>query len=332
MWKSVFVAVALVFSACDLASAPEKDAPLLDVPPGFEPVPVPELSPLTAERVALGERLFFDPSLSRNGTVACSSCHRRENAFADPRPVSLGVDGGRTFRNAPSLVNVAYNRLFFHDGGALTLESQALAPLENVNEMGMNLGDLVDRLKGDPGYSEAFRAAFGREPDIASLTASLAAFERTIRSGGSRFDRFRTGETGALTASERRGFELFNSRAGCAACHEGVRLESQSFLNNGLAFVAPDSGRARITLDSEDFGKFRVPSLRNVMLTAPYMHDGRLATLDEVLEHYDRGGAGVRGKDDRIRPLNLTPSEKEDLTAFLGSLTDTVIKTGLNKP
>ncbi len=322
-------ALGISLAGCGIADSDVRDPAVLDVPTGFEPIPIPDHNPLTAEKVALGERLFFDPHLSETGTVSCASCHLTEAAFADPRPISIGVHGRIGERNSPSLVNIGYINLLFWDGGALTLEAQALAPLEADFEMNMNLGDLISRIGEDPSYAAEFDEAFGEGPSIQNVTQALASFQRTIRSGGSRFDRFEAGAVDALSAAERRGMELFNGKANCASCHAGFLFTNQAFENNGVAFTYPDSGRARITIDPADFMEFRVPSLRNVEKTAPYMHDGRFATLEDVIEHYDEGGSDVRNKSALIEPLRLTESEKGDLVAFLHTLTDEVILTGL---
>ena len=323
------LAVSLSLVGCGLADPGVREPAPLDVPAGFEPVPIPTHNPLTAEKVELGERLFHDPRLSETGTVSCASCHFENVAFADPRHVSPGVHGRLGIRNSPSLVNVAYLDLLFWDGGSLTLEGQALAPIEAEFEMNMNLGDLIGGLEADASYREAFDEAFGKGPSVQTLTAALAAFQRTIRSGGSRFDRHEQGQTDALSPSEKRGLELFRGKANCASCHNGFLLTNQAFENNGIEPAGSDSGRARITGSPEDFLRFRVPSLRNVDITAPYMHDGRFNALEDVIDHYDRGGSGVRNQSPLIRPLRLSEAEKADLLAFLKALTDDIILTGL---
>lgn len=329
-WPAIIaLAVSLTLVGCGIADPGVRDPAALDVPAGFEPVPIPTHNPLTVEKVELGERLFHDPRLSETGTVSCASCHFENVAFADPRPLSPGVHGRLGIRNSPSLVNVAYLDLLFWDGGSLTLEGQALAPIEADFEMNMSLGDLISRVEADPSYVAAFNEAFGEGPSVQTLTAALAAFQRTIRSGGSRFDRHEQGHTNALSASEKRGLELFRGKANCAACHNGFLLTNQAFENNGIEPAGTDSGRARITGSPKDFLQFRVPSLRNVDITAPYMHDGRFASLEDVIEHYDRGGSGIRNQSPLIRPLNLTEKEKADLLAFLRALNDDIILTGL---
>lgn len=326
------LALALLVTGCEVFDSyeePEAPSPL-EVPFGFPPVPVPSHNPITAEKVALGEKLFFDPILSRDESIACSSCHLPDLAFADPRSVSLGVDARAGLRNSPTLVNIAYQNLFFWDGGALTLENQILGPLQDPNEMDAHLDTVLLRLRADTAYVRAFDQAFGLAPDITTMTQAIASFERTIRSGGSRYDAYLSGDDQALTQEEKRGLALFEGRAQCSTCHSGFLLTNLSFENNGLAFANADSGRARITTLPDDFGKFKVPSLRNLGLTAPYMHDGRISTIEMVIEHYNQGGTGSRGQHDSIKPLDLTSQEKADLLAFLNSLSDTSIYIGLD--
>lgn len=325
----VLAALTIGVAGCGIAGHETRDPAALDVPAGFEPIPVPSHNPLTAEKVSLGERLFFDPHLSEDRTLSCASCHLENAAFADPRRVSPGVHGRLGIRNSPSLVNVGYVNLLFWDGGALTLESQALGPLEADFEMNMNLGDLITRIELDDSYVTQFEEAFGEGPSVPTVTQALASFQRTIRSGGSRFDRYANGAISALNDGERRGLELFNGKANCASCHGGFLFTNQTFENNGIEPAGSDSGRARITLDPADYLEFRVPSLRNVEKTAPYMHDGRFDSLEDVIDHYDKGGSGVRNQSALISSLRLTDQEKRDLIAFLHTLTDETILTGL---
>ena len=317
---------------CELAGA-DTDDPLvvLDVPSGFDAVPVPAHNPMTRSKVELGERLFFDPLLSRDRTISCSSCHLPSLAFSDGEPKSIGIEGRIGIRNAQSLVNIAYQSLFFWDGGALTLENQVFAPLQDHNEMDADLKEVLDRLNANASYRQTFEEAFNEDANLRTLTQALAAFQRSIRSGGARYDRYLSGDEGAMTTTEQRGLMLFEGKAGCNTCHSGFLLTDKSFQNNGLAFANADSGRARVTLLSEDFGKFRVPSLRNVADTAPYMHDGRLATLEAVIDHYDQGGTGARGQHEAVVPLGLTDQEKRDLIAFLHSLSDESIRYGVTR-
>ena len=327
--------VTATFSAagCELietAGEPDGVENHLSVPSGFPSVPWPAHNPITRAKVDLGQRLFTDAGLSSDGTVSCQSCHLPEAGFAEHVPVSIGVDGRSGIRNSPSLVNVAYQNLFFWDGGALSLENQVFGPLESEDEMNANLGDVLDYLTADSSYVQAFERAFRRPPDLAGLTQALASFQRTIRSGGSRYDTYLSGQTGALSESERRGLNLFEGKANCTTCHSGFLISDRSFRNNGLAVISSDSGRARITTLAEDYGRFKVPSLRNVDITAPYMHDGRFQSLMEVVDHYDAGGSETRQQDAAIQPLHLTAQEKADLAAFLRSLSDTSIRVGLS--
>jgi len=323
----VTAAVVTVLGGC----SPDPSAPAADVvaiPAGFPPLPVPADNQLTVERVALGKRLFFDKHLSRTGEVSCGSCHLQQNSFADPRRYSIGVEGKVGNRNAPALVNMAWNSSFFWDGGVPTLEQQAIAPIINPVEMDMTLDGVVTRLMSDPSYMDMFRRAYGSDPKPEWVTKAIASFVRTMISGGSRYDRFRAGDSLALSSSERRGHDIFfGERAECFHCHVGFNLTNNSFQNNGLYSQYADSGRARITERPSDLARFKVPTLRNIAVSAPYMHDGSLATLEEVVAHYSRGGSGHPNQDPTVRPLNLTPEEQEDLVAFLHSLTDDTFLT-----
>lgn len=306
-------------AGCDSAVPPALEPVVtVEAPDGFGPMPVPAATPLTVARVALGERLFSDPLLSRDGSVSCATCHRPDLAFSDGRPVSLGVDGRAGTRNAPGLLNVGYERALFRDGGALFLETQALVPLEDANEMDLAPEDAVARLAAHAEYPARFRAAFGEGPTVQSLARALAAFQRTLVSAPTAWDRHRAGDASALAPAARAGEALFQTH--CASCHTGPRLTSGTFENNGAA--TSDPGRAGITGDPADAGRFRVASLRAVARTAPYFHDGRFATLAEVVDHYDRGGDGTPGQSPAVRPLHLTAPERDALVAFLATFTD----------
>ncbi|GAB5537306.1 MAG: cytochrome-c peroxidase [Rubricoccaceae bacterium] len=315
---AAFMAVA---SGCDV-SAPITPARVdVPLPEGFEPLPVPQQNPLRPERVALGERLFFDPLLSRDQTISCGTCHLPELAFSDGETKSTGVEGRLGLRNSPSLLNVAYRPLLFWDGGALFLEGQALVPLEDEREMDVSIDTVLARLRADASYTHQFEEAFdGEGPTIQTFTYALAAFQRTIVSAPTRFDAHRAGDTSALTATEQHGLELFDVH--CQACHAGPLLTSNGYQNNGVTVTDDDPGRERITHDVADRGRFRVPSLRGVAGTAPYFHDGRFATLDDVVDHYDRGGDGTPGQSTEVRPLRLTEAERSALVAFLKTLDD----------
>lgn len=296
----------------------------LAVPEGFPMPPIPEDNLLTEERVALGRSLFYDPVLSRDSTVACASCHRQAWAFADNRPTSPGVEGRPGLRNSPSLANVAYQQRLLREGGVPTLEMQVLVPIQEHNEFDFNILLIAERLRALPHYAELAQAAYQREPDAFVITRALAAFQRTLLSGDSPFDRYAyAGEAEAVSASALRGYALFNSeRLGCASCHNGFLFTNQGFANNGLYLHYTDPGRRRLTGRPEDEGVFKIPSLRNVAVTGPYMHDGSLATLTEVVDHYAGGGFAHPNRSPLLRPFQLTAEEREDLLRFLESLTD----------
>lgn len=301
------------------------NASLLRVPAGLDRHrPVPESNPLEAAKVLLGRRLFFDTMLSADRSLACASCHDPARAFSDGRQVSEGVHGRRGRRNVPTLVNRAYGRAFFWDGRVTNLEEQVLAPIQDTLELGLALDTAVARLRGDPVYDVAFRRVFRETPTAANLAAALATYVRTILSGNSRFDRWTTRQdTNALTTEEQFGLALFRGKANCAACHVGPTFTDEDFHNTGVAVRRQsfaDSGRYLITRQALDMGAFKTPTLRDVDRTAPYMHDGSVATLRDVVAFYDRGGNSNRLLDPRIHPLGLSQQEKEALIAFLRSL------------
>ncbi|MEM1041408.1 MAG: cytochrome c peroxidase [Bacteroidota bacterium] len=315
------LAAALAAAGCGAAGPDGRAFVSVPVPPGFAPLPVPPQNPLLARRVALGERLFFDPILSSDRTVSCGTCHLPEIAFTDGHLRSIGVEGRRGLRNAPSLLNATYRTSLFWDGGALFLESQALVPLEDPAEMDLPIPEALARLAAHPEYPALFAEAFdGDGPSVQTLSYALAAFQRTLVSAPTRFDRHQAGEAEAFGEAEERGFRLFETH--CQSCHAGALLTTERFANNGVAVSDRDPGRERITFDAADRGTFRVPSLRAVARTGPYFHDGRFSTLEAVVAHYDRGGDGTPGQDPRVRPLGLSESERAALVAFLRTLDD----------
>lgn len=303
----------------------EVDAPfILRLPPGVPQPPVPSGSPLTKASVALGKALFFDPRLSRDGTVSCSSCHFPGRAFSDTVTLSQGVDGLLGMRNSPSLANVAYHPGLFRDGGVSSLELQVIAPIQDPVEMDHSLQGATAAVAGDDRYQRWSQLAYGRELDAFVITRAIASYERTLISGWSRFDRYLfQGEASALSESEVRGWELFRSDAlNCTACHSGFDLSDHSYQNIGQYLVYDDPGRERISLDPADHGRFKVPTLRNIALTAPYMHDGAMATLNEVVDHFATGGLPHPNRSPLMPTFELDEQEKADLIAFLHSLTD----------
>src|SRR5262245_12548460 len=294
--------------------------------------------PSTGSNAAsLGEKLFFDTRLSRTGATACASCHRPEYAFAEPRRVSVSDSGRRGERNAPSLVNVGYLPELMWDGRVRTLESQALSPFRR-GEMGITVEEAEFRLRRDPEYVYLFDLAFGRPPSAQGMAAALATYQRTLVSAENRFERFlRTNDARILPPLERDGYAIFDGRAQCSQCHHFSRppadpwrqapllLTDWRFHNLGIGYRSGrfrDPGRLSVTGRERDAGAFRTPALRNLDPTGPYMHDGSLATLEEVVEFYDRGGRANPYLSPLLRPLFLTSYEKAALVAFLRSLND----------
>ena len=310
--------------ATDPIPDPGNEEITLDIPQGFPYPFVPSDNKPTPNRIALGEKLFFDPILSRDSSLSCGSCHLPNLKFTDGVPLSAGISGLTAMRNSMTILNVAYQPYAFWDGGVPNLEQQVLAPIENPNEMDFDVNLAVERLKNNPEYVLEFQKSYNLDPSVYTLTRAIACYERTLFTGKSRYDRLvHDGDSSALTISEKNGMTMFfNEEGDCFHCHVDYNFTDYSFQNNGLYLVYPDSGRARITGRSTDVGKFKVPSLRNVELTAPYMHDGSMATLEEVVEHYNSGGELHPNKSNVVRPKNLTTQQKQDLVNFLKTLTD----------
>lgn len=317
------LAAALALGACG-GEERAQDEWAVVLPQGAPALPVPPGSPLTEASVALGKALFFEPRLSLGGEVSCASCHRPDRAFADTVPFSVGAHGRTTARNTPSLVGVAYVPLLMWDGGVPSLEQQVLVPAGVEGEMAADIGRAAEALRSVEPYRSLSRKAYGRELDLFAVTHALASYERTLIGGRSRSDRFLYGRDSlALSGAERAGWLLFSSeRLGCTHCHSGFGLSDQHFYNIGLADAGADPGRQRITLKPSDRGAFKVPTLRNITRTAPYMHDGSLPTLDAVIDHFASGGGPDTLKSPLMHPFALTPRERQDLLAFLGALAD----------
>ncbi len=311
-----------------------------DLPEWISPPPIPEDNLMTIAGVELGRHLFYDPILSSDSTQACATCHQLEHSFTDGQSTSEGVLGMRGTRNAMALVNIAYNpNGFFWDGRSATLEEQALVPVEDHVELNESWENVVEKLRRHPEYPGRFKAAFGIERtgglDKLLVVKAIAQFERTLISANSRFDQVTWVNGQWFNNTQQRGKLLFFieddqsvAHPGCSHCHVGPSFTNNDYKNNGLDDVADladfaDLGRGGVTNSQYDNGKFRVPTLRNIELTAPYMHDGRFQTLEEVLNHYSNGGHGVINEDPNIRPFPLTEQQKLDLIAFLKTLTDT---------
>ena len=361
--KSILLSLTLAFFVCALAARGHQVGTAADTPArprakrpsAFNPqlprgLPLgvwrrslPPDNPPTEEKVALGRALYFDKRLSADGTVSCATCHDPAAAFADNRPVARGVNNRVGPRNAPTLLNAAFSPLLFWDGRARTLEEQVLQPLFNPAEMGMtDRRAVVARLEAGADYPRLFAEVFGRAGlTVENAAKALAAFERTQFSGDAPFDRFVAGDTGALTKAQHRGWLLFRGKARCIACHAfgaaAPFFTDFKFHNTGVAFGganlgrlaraagSADLGRYAVTKKAEDLGAFRTPMLRDVELTAPYMHDGSEKTLLDVVRFYDRGGEKNPRLDRRLRPLGLSEPEMSDLVGFLRALTSEAV-------
>jgi cytochrome c peroxidase len=281
------------------------------------------------DKAALGKLLFFDPILSKDKTISCASCHKPGAAFADTSAVSTGVAGRKGVRNTPTAMNVRLQKFFFWDGRAGSLEEQALAPIQNPAEMNLPVEQAVNRLQNNKKYKAYFKKIFGSSPNSTNLTGAIAAFERTLETSDSPFDNWKFSEDpNAVSDAVKRGFNIFNEKGKCIRCHFGADFTANEFRNIGLfdGKKMNDSGRYSVTRNREDIGKFKTPSLRNVAITAPYMHNGVAKTLMQVIDFYNETEKIIPNpvnKDTILsKPLGLTADDKQDLQAFLLSLTD----------
>ncbi|CAI8167970.1 MAG: Cytochrome c551 peroxidase [Flavobacteriales bacterium UBA4585] len=281
----------------------------------------PADNPNNAAAASLGERLFFDPILSVDSSISCGSCHKPELGFATNDRVTPGVGGVLGKRNSPSLLNVGFQPYFMREGGVPSLEMQVLVPLGDATEMAHNVVDAVRRLNRNTGYRNEFLTVYGDTASAFLLVRALANFERTLVDFDAPFDHFIQGDATALSNEAIKGGKLFYGKAACVQCHSGVLLTDFGFANNGTAIVdSTDYGRELLTNESSDRYVFKVPSLRKVQITAPYMHDGSVSTLADVVEQYNTGGTNHSYTDSRIEPLGLSVSEKAQLVAFLEAL------------
>ena len=330
-------------------------------PLGLPPMPMPAANPLTQEKIDLGRRLFMDRRLSHNNTMSCAMCHVPEQGFTSYElGTAIGMEGRSLRRNSPTIFNIGYHRSFFHEGREPHLEDQVWGPLLTKVEMDMpSIGYVVEKVRQLPEYKGMFESAFGGPVNAERIGQALASWERTMVSGNSRFDRwFYGGEKNALDAKEQSGFQVFMGKGRCATCHlvgeKHALFTDHKFHNTGLGwertmfpernsykvqlapgiFVQvmgsllksfeppqPDVGRYEVTIDPKDRWAYKTPMLRNVALTRPYMHDGSLATLEDVVEFYDKGGIDNENKSPLLQPLNLSAEEKADLVAFMNTLT-----------
>ena len=311
---------AVVLAAC-VADVIAARTQALSPPLGLdEYVPLPGNNPITPVKIRLGERLFFDTRLSADGQLSCASCHDPNRAFTSGTRLANGVFGRTGARNVPTILNRAYGQSFFWDGRAATLEEQVLGPIQNRSEMGLSISAFTARLRQSALYRREFAEAFGEPPSATTAAHALATYVRAQRVGDAPYDRYRAGDTSALSADAARGLSLFRGRANCGSCHIGPNFTDEQFHNTGVSWRSGDLGRFRVTRRTEDRGRFKTPTLRQLRLTSPYMHDGSFDSLDAVVEFYDAGGNDNPWLDAELHPLHLTASEKRDLIAFLLSL------------
>ena len=299
----------------------------LAIPFGLEEtaVVIPPDNPLTTEKVELGRILVFDKRLSQDNTIACMSCHLAKNAFTDGKPVATGIRGQKGGRSAPASFNRVFSNAQFWDGRAETLEAQSIGPFTNPIEHGFaNYDVMLAKMNKIPGYRKLFKEAFGDENiKIENVGKAIASFQRTILSGNSPSDRFDQGqEAGAISAEAQKGLILFRDKARCTKCHSGFNFTDEKFHNLGIGWDdnKVDLGRYMVTNNAEELGAFKTPTLREIARSAPYMHDGRFKTLEEVVNFYNKGGVKNPHQDPLILPLELTDQEKKDLVAFLHTL------------
>lgn len=289
------------------------------VPKGLPKVRHPANNPPTDAKIALGKQLYFDPRMSLDSTISCASCHDPKKGWSNGDAVATGVNSLKGGRSSPTIINAAYGKLQFWDGRAADLEEQALGPIQNPIEMTMSLEEVVERLNAIPGYRQQFQDVFGTDVTSEGIALAIAAYERTVLSGDAPYDRFKAGDTSALSESAQRGLKLFTGKAHCSACHSGPNFTDNGFHNLGVNILKeqPDLGRSEISNLEGDRGAFKTPTLREIARTAPYMHDGSLATLEEVVDYYDKGCTPNPQLDESLFPLKLTAEEKADLVQFL---------------
>ena len=328
-YRVALAVVPLVLVLSCLAAAQEFGEKPPKPPLGLPQFPWPEDNPYTKEKAELGWLLYFDKRLSGDNTVSCASCHAPDKAFTDGAAVSIGIKGQKGGRSAPTVINRFYSTLQFWDGRAESLEEQAKGPIANPLEMTLEKEadkaheGSVSRLKAVPGYVSRFKKAFDSEKiDINQVAKAIATFERTVYSGNAPFDRYQDGDKDAMTDAQIRGMDVFFNKAACDSCHIGFNFTDGSFENIGIGMDKkdPDLGRFLVTGRDEERGAFKTPTLREIEHTGPYMHDGRFKTLEEVVDHYDKGGIKNKYLDERIKPLKLSERDKSDLVAFLKAL------------
>lgn len=291
----------------------------LRYPAGMPKMRIPADNPLTKAKVELGKQLFFDPRLSRDNTISCSSCHDPEKGWSNGERFATGVRGQVGGRSAPTILNSGYFYFQFWDGRANHVEGQALGPIQNPIEMDLTLEEVTEKLNKIPGYKKQFQAVFGSDATPDGVSKAIAAFERTVISGNAPYDRYKAGDKTALSAEAKRGMDLFFGKAHCSACHSGPHFSDGAFHNIGVGIDAnePDVGRLAHSKLGGDRGAFKTPTLREIARTAPYMHDGSEKTLHDVIAYYNRGGTANEHLDEEIFKLDLNKQEIDDLVKFL---------------
>ena len=325
LWTRLYLVFALyvVLIGCKkpVDSEPSVVWNVPETPEHFGAQFIPNDNPLSALKWELGRKLFFDPQLSSDGSTSCSSCHLPSHAFGGSTPTTPGVGGALGTRNVPVLSNIGWHPYFTREGGVPTLEMQVLVPIQETNELNHNIVLIAEQLNSDSLYVKMTQDAFGVDPSPYAITRALSAFERTLISGTSAYDRWLEGDASALSQAALRGQDVFES-IGCNQCHSGPQFSDFELRNNGLFVVYPDSGLYRLTLNPDDIGKFKTASLRNLSYSAPYMFDGSVATLDDVINQYAQGGSNHFNQAAAIQPFEITAAERMDLKAFLGALDD----------
>jgi len=318
-----YLILLVVLGACSVIIKLEGEKySITKIPAHFPVVNHPEGNEFTQARWDLGKKLFYDNILSLDSSISCASCHLPKLAFSDNRAFSPGIKNRPGKRNAPSLANVAYHPYMLREGGVPTLEMQVLVPIQEENEFNHNIIDIGKLLEKDSLYVKMAKEAYNRAPDYYVITRSISLFERTLISGNSKYDKY-INKKEKLNTQEKKGMKLFFSdKLKCSSCHNGFNFTNYSFENNGLYTSYADVGRFRFSKDSNDIALFKVPTLRNIEITAPYMHDGSIKTLKEVIEHYNSGGKSHANKSSLLLPLDLSQDEKDNLNAFLLTLTD----------
>ena len=319
----LIAAVCLVSGATNLIAQDTESVAEVDlgfvVPECLGELEFPEDNLSDPRKIALGQQLYFDKRLSSDGTVACVSCHDPKHGWTDGQAVATGVGGQQGGRSAPTIINTAFNSFHFWDGRAGSLEEQCLGPIANPIEMNTPIPEAVETLNGIDGYRKQFNEIFGSDVTPENLAKAIAAYERTILSGDAPYDKFEAGDESALSESAKRGMKLFFGAANCSACHAGSNFTDNAFHNIGIGMdqPEPDLGRYAISGLGGDKGAFKTPTLREIARTAPYMHDGSLKTLREVVEHYNKGGIPNEYLDEEIFELGLTDQDITDLVAFM---------------